>query len=140
MFSAPVNLVAVFVAAVVYMVIGMFWYSPWGLGKKWMKLVGLNESDMKGNKDAMMKSMWMGSVVALVMSYVLAHFIFYAGENTFLGGAKIAFWAWLGFVATMGANDFIFAPKPKSWDLYFFNQGYLLVSFVVMGAILGVWR
>lgn len=67
-------------------------------------------------------------------------FIVYAEENTLLGGAKIAFWAWAGFVATMGANDFIFTDKPKPWSLYFINTGNILVGLLVMGGILGAWK
>ncbi len=137
MFSAPVNLVAIVVAAVVYMVVGMFWYSPMGFGKPWMKLVGMKEGEMKGSK--MTKPILLSFITALIMSYVLAHFIFFAGEKTALGGAKIAFWGWLGFVATMVANDFIYAVKEKPWSLYLINVGYVLVSLVIMGAILGAW-
>jgi Protein of unknown function (DUF1761) len=139
MFSAPVNLWAIVVAAVAYMVVGYLWYSETLFGKPWRRLVGMKDGAMSNN-DAMVKSMLMSFVTALVMSYILAHFIVYAEENTLLGGVKIAFWSWAGFVATMGANDFIYAVKPKSLNLYFINAGYVLVSLLVMGGILGVWQ
>lgn len=73
MFSAPVNLVAIVVAAAVYMFLGYMWYSDALFGKPWRRLVGMKDGAVN-NKDAMMKGMLMGFVTALVMSYVLAHF------------------------------------------------------------------
>lgn len=139
MFSAPVNLVAIVVAAIAYMVVGYLWYSDTLFGKPWRRLAEMKDGAMS-SKNTMVKSMLMSFVTALVMSYILAHFIVYAEENTLLGGAKIAFWSWAGFVATMGANDFIFTVKPKPWSLYFINTGNILVGLLVMGGILGVWK
>lgn len=137
MFSAPVNLVTILVAAIAYMVVGFLWYGPL-FGKVWMKAMGITASDMEKNKDKMGMIYGLTSLAALVTSYVLAHFIFYAGEKTALGGAKIAFWVWVGFVVTKSIVDTLF--ENKKWDIFYLNMGYQLVGLLVMGAILGVWR
>ena len=41
-----INIFAVIVALIVYMILGMLWYGPL-FGKTWMALKGLSESDMK---------------------------------------------------------------------------------------------
>ena len=139
MTNVPINYVAVLVAAVVYMVIGFLWYSPILFGRPWMKLVGMKEGSMQGNQKAMMKSMGLSFLTALVMTYVLAHFVYYVSATTPTQGMQLGFWVWLGFVATMGANEYIFAVKPKPWKLYGINVGYILVSLLAMGAILAAW-
>lgn len=56
------------------------------------------------------------------------------GVDSVMGGASFGFMAWLGFIATTLYNDVIYAKKPV--ELYLINAGYLLCSFVLMGAIL----
>jgi len=44
----------------------------------------------------------------------------------------------LGFVATSFGVNFLFSRKPLK--LYFIDVGYMVVSFFVMGVIIGAWR
>jgi hypothetical protein len=44
-----------------------------------------------------------------------------------------------GFVATTSAVNTFFAGRPRARALYLIDSGYYLVSFLVMGAIHGVW-
>lgn len=134
-----VNYLAVVVAAIAYMALGFFWYSPAGFGKPWMKLVGMTEEHMKNAGKGMQKTYAISFVAALLMAYVLGVFVDLAEASTVAAGVQVGFWAWVGFVATTGANEFLFAVKPKPWKLYWINQGYLLVSLLVAGAILAVW-
>ena len=41
------NILAVLVAAIVPMAIGMVWYNPKTLGNAWMKETGLNEEELR---------------------------------------------------------------------------------------------
>lgn len=137
--EVAVNYTAVLVAAVVYMALGFLWYGPL-FGKAWMRLVGMTKADMNKAKKGMGKTYLISFVGAVVMAYVLYHFLRFAGANTWEAGAQGGFWAWLGFVATTGVNEHLFSVKPKPWSLYAINQGYLLVGLMVGGAILAVWR
>jgi hypothetical protein len=74
----------------------------------------------------------------LIMAYVLARFIAHYGDYGFGGGLLIGFMAWLGFVAPVMANQIFYERKPQ--ELVAINLGYLLVSLLVMGAILGIWH
>jgi hypothetical protein len=72
------------------------------------------------------------------MVYILAHFVQYAGAVTALQGAQTGLWAWLGFVATTTATNYVYEGRP--WKLFWINTGMQLVVLVVTGMILAVWR
>ncbi len=139
MTDVTVNLTAVLVAAVSSMVAGFLWYSPILFGKPWMKLVGMTDKIMKDAKAGMGKTYGLSFLGGLVMAYVLAHIVSYTNSTTWQTGMQAGFWMWLGFVATTGANEYLFSVKPKPWTLYLINQGNLLVTLLVMGAILASW-
>lgn len=136
--EASVNNVAVVAAAVVSMVIGAAWYSPLLFGRLWMKLSGITEKSIaEAKKKGMAKSYAIGFLAVLVMSYVLAHFVDYLGATTIAAGMQAGFWLWLGFVATVMVNSFLWEGKPVK--LYLLNIAHYLVVLLVMGAILAVW-
>jgi len=132
---AQVNIVAVVIAAVASMAIGAFWYSYAGFGKTWLKLIGKTEKDLEPQKKELGKYYALTMVGALVLAYVLALFIDLAGSYDPTSGAVTGFWAWLGFVVTTTLGDHLFAGRPQK--LYFLNNGYHLISMMVMGAIIG---
>lgn len=134
MLTANINYLAVFVAAVVYMVVGALWYSPVLFGKTWKKLVGSHADMTRGNAA---NGYALTFVAALLIAYVMAHFVDYLGADTVLAGAQTAFWLWAGFSVTAGVGETIFAGRPGK--LYVLNMSYNLVAMVVMGAILAVW-
>jgi hypothetical protein len=130
-----INYLAVLIAAVVTFVIGGLWYSPALFGPRWMKAVGKSEQDCKRTNMGMA---YFGAFVsALMMAYVLALFIGFAQAKTILSGAGIGLWTWVGFIAAPKLSGYLFAGWPR--DLYLINNGYHLVSLLVMGAILAVW-
>ena len=136
MVQIEINILAVVVGAIINMVIGMLWYGPL-FGKQWMALMGFRKEDMGKMKASAMKAYVGAFVGALIMAYVLAHFVKVGQAGTTMDGAQIAFWAWLGFVATVGLGGVLW--EKRSWSLYCFNMAYQLVSLLVMGAILAAW-
>jgi hypothetical protein len=133
-----VNYVAVLVAAVVSIVLGMLWYSPALFGKQWMKLVGLTQKDMNKMKKKGMTGSYVGMIISsLVLAYVLAVFIGIAGTTGIAGGLQIGFWLWLGFQATVTLGNVLWAGGPfKLWVL---NNSFNLLSVLVQGAIIATW-
>ena len=134
MFTAPVNYWAILVGAISNMIVGSVWYSKALFAEQWMKALGKKKEEL-GSPQTAMVVMFIG---ALVQSYILAHFIAFAGEKTPVGGAKIAFWAWLGFVAVVQLGGSLFEGRPMK--LFKINVGYSLVALLIMGAILGAWH
>lgn len=133
-----INLLAVLVTAAINMSLGFFWYGPL-FGKAWTKLSGFTKEDMeKAQKEGMAKSYTFTILGALVMSYVLAHFISVGGASTAIAGATIGFWLWLGFIATTTLSGVLWGKKP--FNLFILENGYYLVLLVLNGAILAVWK
>ncbi|MBI3379317.1 DUF1761 domain-containing protein [Candidatus Gottesmanbacteria bacterium] len=132
-----VNWLAIFVSAVVSMVIGFLWYGPL-FGKQWMKLMDMTEKNMQGAKKGMQAMYAKSFVTMLVLGYVLAVFVGISGDGNVTEGALTGFWLWLGFMATTGFTETLFSGK--SMNLFFINTGYQLAYMLVMGGMLAAWK
>src|ERR1041385_7879289 len=99
-----INYWAILVAGIANMVVGALWYGPI-FGKTWMKLMGLNKDDMGKMKMSANAAYIGGFVTSLIMAFVLAHDAFawsnFMGGGTFSFALQLAFWIWLGYVATV---------------------------------------
>lgn len=138
----PVNYAAVFAAAVLSMIIGYVWYGPL-FGKAWMEEIGMSKSEMdKAQKAGMAKSYGLMFVGSLVMAWVLANAIVFAGAYTQMTGLSAglmsAFFNWLGFIVPVMLSGVLW--EKKSWRLWGLQSGYYLVTLFAMGALLAVWR
>lgn len=134
MFQVNVNFLAVIVAAIANMALGFLWYSQALFANAWMAAIGKTREQLGQPGPAYALTL----VGALVTAYILALFVKVAQAQTLLDGALTGLLAAVGFVATSFGVGYIFEGRPR--NLYLINVGYQLVSLVVMGAILGVWR
>lgn len=128
------NWVVIVVAAIAQFVVGWIWYGPL-FGKTWMSMMGMSQQSM--SREGMGKTMVLSFVGSLVTAAVLSMLVGWMGAKTLGAGIAAAFWAWLGFVATVTLGAVLFAKM--SWNLYILNNAYQLVSLAVMGAILAKW-
>jgi hypothetical protein len=108
------------------------WYAPPVLGRTWMRLAGVSPDDPGGNVAVVMG---VGFVVTLVMVTSLALFL---GADAGAGsGALAGLVAGVG-IASMGVVlNALYESRPPA--LMALNGGYLVLVFVVAGAILGAW-
>ncbi|MBN9691024.1 MAG: DUF1761 domain-containing protein [Verrucomicrobia bacterium] len=126
---------AVLVAAVSVFLVGGLWYSPLLFGRAWMRANGFTEVDVADfNKT---RTFGGSAVLALIMSLNLAVFLAAEGTNM-VWGAMAGALAGLGWVAAGGGIVALF--ENRSWTYLAIHAGYHLVSFSLMGAILGAWR
>ncbi len=125
-----IDLLTVFIAAVLNMVIGFFWYSKWLFGPTWMKLRQLGEEARPGKV-----TLFYAFIVSLVIAYFLAFFEAYLGVTTVTDGMFIGFCLWLGFVATTQISCVIWCKE--SFRLFLLDTGCKLLSFLVMGGVIG---
>ena len=138
-----INYLAVLVAGIVIFVLGGLWYSPVLFAKRWIALQGRTEEQMRAqaaaaNMPVMYVSAFIcGLVTALVMAMVLGHMATSVELNA-AHGATIGVMCWLGFAATTSYATALFSGKPK--QLWLIDSSYNLVSFVLAGMILAVWR
>jgi len=135
------NWLAILVAAISTMVVGFLWYSPLLFAKAWMREMGYDPND-KARTDEMKKgagSAYAGSLVASLLSaFTLALILHGLRAEDLHSGLMTSFHVWLGFVATVQLTGALFSKHIRK--LYTINTGYQLVCYLVMGAILTVWR
>ena len=134
-----INYIAVIVSAVVIFILGGLWYSPVLFSKRWVKLIGKTEEEMKAGQSLPAPLMFLsafasGLLVSLALAVVLKHFV----NMNALRGAEVAAGCWLAFAGSTSFSTMLFAQKPK--ELWLIDSGFNLVSFVVAGLILGGWR
>ena len=148
-----VNLLAVLVCAIAAMAVGFLWYSPVLFAKPWVKEMGYDIND-KAMMDKMRKSAgpaygasFVGSLVTAAVLGKLLDALSRHGEAVWhpvaapqpiVYGVLVAFAVWLGFVTTVQLTGVLFANQ--SGKLFAINTGYQLVCYLVMGAILAVWK
>ncbi len=132
------NYWAILVATIIQILLGMFWYSPIGFGKPWMKSLGKTLADIEAQKGKGMALSYIFMIItAFIMTYVLAHFVDYANATDAMGGLVAGFWIWLGFIATSSLGMVLWEKRSLSW--YAITSGYYLVSLLITGAVLAVW-
>lgn len=131
-----INLLAVLIAAIINMVLGMLWYSTFMFGKLWIASLGKTDEEFKNNSPGPLYMI--NTIGSLVIAYVLAHFVIYTQAANVVQGAQLGFWIWIGFIVTTLLPVYLFEMRPKR--LYFIYIGYQLVSFVIMGIILAIWK
>ncbi len=135
------NWLAILVAAISAMVVGFLWYSPILFAKPWMREMGCDPSD-KAKVQEMQKGAgpaYAGSFVASLLSaFTLALILHGLRVEDLHIGLAASFHIWLGFVATVQLTGALFMKQ--SMKLFAINTGYQLACYLVMGAILTVWR
>ncbi len=130
-----INYLAVGVAALTNIFIGVIWYSPLLFGNLWAKAQGFSKEQLKETAG---RAFIVSLFCYLVMAFVLALLISYTGVSMVLQGAFLGFLLWIGFLATLGLTAHTFSGKPLS--IYLIDAGYQLVYVVAMGIILAAWQ
>jgi hypothetical protein len=142
-----VNYLAVLVAGIVIFLLGGLWYSPVLFAKKWIALQGRTEEQMRaGTAGSNMPLMYFGAflcglIIAWAIAVLANHFppaVSISTGEWAMRGAKLGLFCWFGFAASTSFANGIFSMKPK--QLWVIDSGYNLVSFVLAGIILMVWR
>lgn len=125
-----VNWIAIVVAVVVNIILGSLWYSPYLFGKPWAEALKMDIKTLVATP-----LHYAGAIgVSLITAFVLAVLVKQFGIKTYNAGATLAFWVWLGFIATSHFSGVIWANRPlKS---YVIDTAFSLISLQVMAFIL----
>ena len=109
-----------------------------------MAALGKTEADKEAMRKQAPKGFVAGLVGAFIASSVMAIFLEYGRRATdvglpagVVGGIVVGFLVWFGFLLTTGVSGAIF--EGRSGKLVGINEGYAIVSYLLMGAILGIW-
>jgi hypothetical protein len=128
---------AVLVAAIALYAVGWLWFG-YLFQTQWRRLMGVTSETMEeGRRQGRGMTMALGFLASLVICFVLAIFEGALGVETAAGGAIIAAWLWLGFVAPTMLNMVLYERRP--WRLYAINVFQYLLALALAGIIIAVW-
>lgn len=129
-----INWWAVVIAAIINILLGSLWYSKGWFGKDWTKYTGRRLEQMGSGGTGYV----VASIAALIQSWILAHFVVYAGSANFWKGMVTGFWLWVGFIAVYAAVNVVF--EGRSWALWRINAGCYLAILLITGGLLASWH
>lgn len=126
-----INYWAVLVSALSAFLIGGLWYSVL-FGKAWMEIHKFTEDELKKSAGRVFGGAF---VLAIIISFSLAMFI--GQESTGSFGLFAGFMAGAFYVSAALGITYLFERKPLK--LFLIDAGYHIVTFTLMGWILGTW-
>jgi hypothetical protein len=133
--DVPINVWALIVAALIRIVIGGLWFSPFAFFHRWRAITGLDEKTINAG---MPRAIAFDVIGSLVMAFVLANAVGYAGAATIGQGAAVGFFNWLGFIAAVQLSETLHEHRPLRF--FAINTGYNFIALILMGALLAAWR
>ncbi|RMZ57944.1 DUF1761 domain-containing protein [Chryseobacterium nematophagum] len=156
-----INFLAIFVAALVPLIMGFIWYNPKVFGKVWMEEAGLTEDKMKGtNVGVFIFSLILSVLISYFLQFVTIHQFGALGMiggdvmnandsyqafmkdygmayRSFGHGALHSFIAGVLFVFPLIAINAMF--ERKSWKYTMINTAYWTITITIMGGIICGW-
>lgn len=138
----PVDYIGVISAAIASTILGFVWYGPL-FGKQWVALSDMTVEKINATKASDMgKSYMIAFLGSIAMAYVLANiFVFvtaYFQSGNIVTGFMVGMWTWFGFVMPVTLGTVLW--ENKSWKLWILNNAYYLITLIIMGAIIALWR
>ncbi len=130
---ASVNWWAVLASMAVVMALGSMWYSEMLFGPIWQKELKMTQKQM-GGKDPT-TAIVAAALLTLVQATVLAVLI---GSGDVMDGLYKAGLVSIGLGATAVGVQYAF--EARSVRLLAVNAGYIVVTMLSMGALLGAWH
>jgi len=131
-----INYLAVLVAGIAYFILGAIWYSPALFGNAWMKAIGKTKEQAQADYSPW--KLLFTLIMALVAAYGIARISSWIRADLLWSGLGVGLLIGVCFVlTTMGMND-LMESRPKK--LFLMNIFYQIISFMVMGLIIGLWR
>ncbi|KQT23866.1 hypothetical protein ASG22_07515 [Chryseobacterium sp. Leaf405] len=156
-----INFWAIFVAALIPLLMGFIWYHPRLFGKSWMEEVGLTEDKMKGSMiGAFVFSVILSMLMALFLQFITIHQFgalgmvggdemnanpsyhafmkdYGSAYRSFGHGALHSFMAGFLFVFPLTAINAMF--ERKSWKYTMITSAYWTITITIMGGIICGW-
>ena len=134
MIHLDVNWIAIILAVVASMALGMAWYM--GFAKYWMAALGKTEEEIKASASATPFA-W-SALCQLVMAYFIAMLTPVLMQTTSVYGAVlVGVHMWLGFIITSMINNHRY--QGHTWSLTAIDGGYMLGVVIVQGVVIGLF-
>lgn len=130
-----VNWIAVVLAAVASMALGMGWYM--GLSKQWVAATGKKSEDLMGSGGSAAPFVF-AAICQLIMAYFIALLTqAIMGETSVYAAILVGVHMWFGFILTSMVLNHRY--QNMSWNLTLIDGGYLLGVVIVQGLVIGLF-
>jgi Protein of unknown function (DUF1761) len=130
------NYLAILVSGLLLWFLGAIWYSPVVFAKPWMEILGIKKGESK--QSGLILGMVASFIGDVVLSFILAHIIFWANATGFANGCVLGVLVWIGFIAAPNLPQGIYERRP--FKLFAINSVYWLVGLFIVGGLLAAWR
>ena len=142
-----VNLLAVLVAGIVPMIVGVLWYGPL-FGKRWLQLMETTAEEIQEKGINPLKTYGVSFLLALVTAFILAQLfagmggaarvVSIAGKSgDALAGVYLALMALIAFILPVGYQSV--AYEDRKAGLFWLNLGHNGVALLGQAVIVAVW-
>ena len=142
-----VNLLAVLVAGIVPMIVGVLWYGPL-FGKRWLQLMETTAEEIQEKGINPLKTYGVSFLLALVTASILAQLfagmggaarvVSIAGKSgDALAGVYLALMALIAFILPVGYQSV--AYEDRKAGLFWLNLGHNGVALLGQAVIVAVW-
>jgi hypothetical protein len=128
---SDINYLAVIVAWLVHIVLGLIWFRPELFGKEWSRLTG---KELKPEK----KWLVLATIGHFLMIFVLVVLIKLTNSGNGFSGMFIGLLGWIGFVVPLESGELVWEKIP--FRLFLLRIGNQLLGMSVSGFILGAWQ
>lgn len=128
------NPLAILLAGLSNVVLGMIWYNPHVFGSAWIRMSNITPEQAEKGKKRMSAMAVVGFLAAVFMAWVLTVVQAAFGVYDWVGSLDVGFWIWAGFIAPILLGSVLWESKP--FTLYLINASYWLVAILAMSAIL----
>jgi hypothetical protein len=128
--------VAVWIASIVFFVLGAIWYSV--MAVPWMAAIGKTMEQLGREQGASPLPYVVGFIAILVMCYTLAWLMHRLQAATLVAGLRLGAIVAIGFIAATLALNYGF--EARSVTLWLINSAYVIVGLALAGAIIGGWK
>ncbi|OHD23268.1 MAG: hypothetical protein A2Y38_24355 [Spirochaetes bacterium GWB1_59_5] len=139
MLDFSVAIAPLVVLSLVNFVLSWVWYSPLLFATPWMKALGMDgKHEMsEAEKKAMPWLFVNGFVASLLVVYGMMVLVNSIGAASFAQGSLVGLVVWAGFALTHSLNTLWEGRKSI---VLVINNGLFLLSYVLYGGILAVWK
>ncbi len=133
------NWVAVLVGAVIYFAIGAVWFAPPLFGRPWMASIGWDESRPRPEMNPVS---YAGPALFYLVSAIATGLLAAAtGTDTLAEGVILGLVVGIGYALTVTATDAVFDPnKPRPWTWFAISGAYHVLSLLIVGVLVAIWR
>lgn len=131
---SEINYLAVLVAAIVNQAIGSQWYSMNLFGKAWAADAKIDVNNI--DKKAATRGLILGSILALVVYFLIAVFLQMTNAHCWSNGLLIGFL--LGILVSLQLGVY-HVYESKSLRLFLINSSFTILTYSIGGTIIGLW-